>query len=230
MKVLVIEDDREIVEVISLVFEIRWPEARVVSTHLGKKGVELVETEGPDVVILDLGLPDISGFDVLGEIRAFSDVPVLILTVRGEETDVVRGLERGADENMVKPFRQLELVSRVQALIRRAGGSFKEKPLVWGKLHFVPGTRQLFSDGNEISVTRTEATILERLMRKNGEVATHSELAEAIWGSEYPDAVDSLRVHIRRLRQKIEADPDNPRVIATRSGVGYMLIRGIAER
>ncbi|MFC1860183.1 response regulator transcription factor [Chloroflexota bacterium] len=111
MKVLIIEDDPEIVEVISLAFQIRWPEVKLVSTNLGEKGVELVESESPDVVILDLGLPDISGYDVLKEIRAFSTVPILILTVRGEETDVVRGLEWGADDYMVKPFRQLELLS-----------------------------------------------------------------------------------------------------------------------
>ena len=227
MRVLVIEDDREIVEIISLVFEIRWPEAQVVSTNLGKKGVELVESENPDVVILDLGLPDISGFDVLGEIRAFSDVPVLILTVRGDEADVVRGLERGADEYMVKPFRQLELVSRVQALIRRAGPTLKEKPLVCGKLRYLPGTRQLFCNGSEVNLTRTEATILEHLMKKPGDVATHTELAEAIWGGDYPDAVDSLRVHVRRLRQKIENDPDNPQLLLTRSGIGYVLAKEV---
>ncbi|MDD4877120.1 MAG: response regulator, partial [Dehalococcoidales bacterium] len=101
MKVLIIEDDREIVEVISLAFDIRWPEANIVSTHLGGKGVELVESEAPDIVILDLGLPDTSGYDVLKEIRTFSSVPVLILTVRGEESDVVKGLEWGADDYMV---------------------------------------------------------------------------------------------------------------------------------
>ena len=98
MKVLVVEDDSEIIEVISLAFEIRWPESQLVSTHLGRRGVEMVESENPDVVIIDLGLPDISGFDVLKEIRTFSSVPVIILTVRGEEADVVKGLEWGADD------------------------------------------------------------------------------------------------------------------------------------
>ena len=119
MKVLIVEDDHEIVEIISLAFEIRWPEAELVSTHLGEQGISMVDAEEPDVIILDLGLPDISGFDVLKEVRTFSTVPILILTVRGEEADIVKGLEWGADDYMVKPFRQLELMSRAQAVMRR---------------------------------------------------------------------------------------------------------------
>ena len=119
MKVLIIEDDRDIVDVIKLAFDIRWPDAKIVSTHLGERGIELVEEESPDVVILDLGLVDVSGFDALKRIRMFSNVPVLILTVRAEESDIVRGLEWGADDYMVKPFRQLELLSRIRALVRR---------------------------------------------------------------------------------------------------------------
>ena len=117
VKILVIEDDREILEVISVGFEMAWPETKLVSTRLGRDGVELAATENPDVVILDLGLPDITGFEVLKEIRAFSRVPVLILTVRSDEADVARGLEWGADDYMTKPFHQAELVSRIEALI-----------------------------------------------------------------------------------------------------------------
>ncbi len=120
MKVLVIEDDREIVDVISVGFEIGWPEMKLVSARLGREGVELAASENPDVVILDLGLPDITGFEVLKEIRAFSTVPILILTVRSDEADVARGLERGADDYMTKPFHQAELQSRLVALIRPA--------------------------------------------------------------------------------------------------------------
>ena len=119
MKVLVIEDDKEIVDAISLAFQIRWPEAKVISTRLGQKGVELVESESPDIVILDLGLPDIAGFEVLRQIRLFSAVPTIILTVRAEEADVVKGLEWGADDYITKPFRQLELLARVKSMIRR---------------------------------------------------------------------------------------------------------------
>ena len=225
MKVLIIEDDREIVEVISLAFQIRWPEVKLVSTHLGEKGVELVESENPDVVILDLGLPDTSGYDVLREIRTFSTVPILILTVRGEEPDVVRGLEWGADDYMVKPFRQLELLSRIRALTRRANSSGGETPLVYGELSFNPTTRQLSCGQKEIEITRTEGTILHQLMRNPGLVVTHSALAEALWGEDYPDATSALKVYILRLRQKLEADPSQPKLILTKSGIGYLLAK-----
>ncbi len=120
VKILLIEDDREILDVMSVGFEMNWPEMKLVSTRLGREGVELAASENPDVIILDLGLPDITGFEVLKEIRAFSKVPILILTVRSDETDFVRGIELGADDYMTKPFHQTELKSRVEALIRPA--------------------------------------------------------------------------------------------------------------
>ncbi len=187
--------------------------------------MELVENENPDVVILDLGLPDISGYDVLKEIRIFSGVPVLILTVRGEESDVVKGLEWGADDYMVKPFRQLELLSRVKALTRRASSSDRETPLVYGGLSFDPSTRQLFYGQREINLTRTEGIILHSLMRNAGQVVTYSDLAESVWGEDYPDAVGSLRVYIRRLREKLEAEPSQPQIILTKTGIGYLLTK-----
>ncbi len=225
MKVLIIEDNHEIVEVISLAFQIRWPEVKLVSTHLGEKGVGLVESEEPDVVILDLGLPDIGGFDVLKEIRAFSDVPVLILTVRGEEADIVKGLEWGADDYMVKPFRQMELLSRIRALTRRASPSDRETPLVYGELSFDPSTRQLIYGQREINLTRTEGIILHSLLRNAGRVVTHSTLAEAVWGEDYPDATSALKVHILRLRQKLEVDSSQPKLILTKTGIGYLLAK-----
>jgi DNA-binding response OmpR family regulator len=223
MKVLIIEDDHEIIEVLKMVFGMRWPDAKMVSTDMGEKGIELVESENPDVVILDLGLPDISGFDVLKQIRTFSNVPVLILTVRGEESDIVKGLEWGADDYMVKPFRQLELMSRIQALTRRTGSSIEGNPLTCGQLRFIPHTKQLFNGDVEIKITPTEASIMECLMKNKGQVVTYTDLAEKVWGENYSDPVDSLRVYIRRLRQKIEDDPEQPKFILNRSGVGYSL-------
>ncbi len=225
MKVLIIEDDREIVEIITLAFEIRWPGVTLVNTHLGNKGVELVESENPDVIILDLGLPDTNGFDVLKEIRSFSDTPVMILTVRGEESDVVKGLEWGADDYMVKPFRQLELLSRVKALTRRAPGPVRSDQITHGNLRYNPTIRQLYRGDEEVLLTRTEGTILFQLMKNAGQVVTNTGLAEAVWGDDYPDAVDSLRVYIRRLREKIEPNPDNPSLILTKTGIGYMLAK-----
>lgn len=224
MKVLLIEDDREIIDAISLAFRIRWPEAQLVSTRLGQKGVELVESEAPDIVILDLGLPDISGFEVLQQYRRFSNVPTIILTVRADEVDIVKGLEWGADDYIVKPFRQLEFLARVKALIRRQ--SYPEQEVITsGPLRLETATVQLQSDGKEIALTTTEGLILNHLMRNVGHVVTHSSLAEAVWGEDYPGSVDSLKVHIRRLREKIEPDPSNPKFILTRSGIGYYLAR-----
>ncbi len=224
MKVLVIEDDKEIVDAISLAFQIRWPEAKVISTRLGQKGVEFVETEQPDIVILDLGLPDITGFEVLRQIRRFSAVPTIILTVRTEEADVVKGLEWGADDYITKPFRQLELLARVRSMIRRHT-PLEESNLTFGHLQLNTDTGQLYMNDKEIALTVTENHILGYLMKNAGRVVTHSNLAEAVWGDDYPGATDSLKVHIRRLREKIEQDPGKPRIILTKTGVGYFLAK-----
>ena len=225
MKVLIIEDDQEIVESISLAFQIRWPEAKVISTHLGEEGIVLVESENPDVVILDLGLTDISGFEVLKQVRLFSSVPILILTVRLDEADVVKGLEWGADDYVFKPFRQLELLSRIKALTRRAGSLAEETPLVCGQLRFRPSTRQLLYNEKEITLTPTEGCVLHQLMKNAGQVVTHSRLAESLWSRDYPDARRSLKVYIRRLREKLEVDPSNPEIILTKTGIGYLLAK-----
>jgi len=222
MKVLLVEDDKEIIEAISLAFQIRWPEAKIVSTRLGEKGLDLVEREAPDIVILDLGLPDIDGFEVLRRIRLFSKVPTIILTVRAEEADTVKGLEWGADDYITKPFRQLELLARVKALIRRTSPA-DEETVIYGPLQLNVVTGQLNYSGKEIDLTITESRILSHLMKNAGHVVTHTSLAEAIWGDDYPGAADSLKVHIRRLREKIEAKPSQPQFILTKIGVGYSL-------
>ena len=224
MKVLLIEDDRDIVDAISLAFQIRWPEAQLISTRLGQKGCELVETESPDLVILDLGLPDISGFEVLRQIRLFSQVPTIILTVRSEEPDVVKGLEWGADDYITKPFRQLEFLARVKALIRRQSGA-EADTVAYGRLRLDATTGQLFSEGDEIALTVTESHIMAHLMKNGGRPVTHASLAEAVWGDDYPGSADSLKVHIRRLREKVEEDPSHPKLIRTRTGVGYFLVK-----
>jgi len=225
MKVLVIEDDQAIVETITLVLKISWPEAKLVSTHLGERGIELVESENPDVVILDLGLPDKSGFEVLKQVRLFSTVPILILTVSSDEADIVKGLEWGADDYVVKPFRQLELLSRIKLVTRRRGSSVEETPLVCGQLHLNPSTFQLFYGKKEINLTPTEGSILHQLMKNVGRVVTHSSLAEVVWGVDYPDAADSLKVYVRRLRTKLEADPSHPQIVLTKPGIGYLMAK-----
>ncbi|MFC2040694.1 response regulator transcription factor, partial [Chloroflexota bacterium] len=164
MKILMIEDNPEIVEVVSLTFMIRWPDVKLISTNLGEKGIEMVESEHPDVIILDLGLPDISGFDVLKQIRMFSEIPILILTARGDESDIVKGLEWGADEYIVKPFQQLEFMSRVKALTRRAFSTKSDAPLIYGRFRLDGSTGQLTGGEKEISLTPTESSILQHMM------------------------------------------------------------------
>jgi len=225
VKALIIEDDPEIVESVSLALQLGWPEAQLVSTHLGKKGMELAESEDPSIIILDLGLPDISGFEVLKQIRLFSAVPIVILTVKTEEPDIVKGLEWGADDYIAKPCGQLELLARVKARMRDKNHFAEELPLTLGSLSFNPLTRQLLYGKKEINLTAIEAHIIHHLMRMAGRVATYSSLAEDVWGDDYPGSVDSLRVHIRRLREKLEADPSHPQLLLTKAGIGYFLAK-----
>jgi len=224
-RVLMIEDDYEIVDSVALNFRLRWPAAELISTALGEEGIEMVESEEPDVVILDLGLPDISGFEVLRQIRLFSSVPVVILTVKEDEGDMVKGLEWGADDYVVKPFRQTELLARLKVQLRKRTAPDEEAPIVCGSLRLDPSTFQMTRGGEEISLTIVEGRILEHLMRNAGHVVTHASLAEAVWGEDYPRAVDSLRVYIRYLRQKLEQDPSHPKLILTKAGVGYSLAK-----
>ena len=223
MKALIIEDDSRIVEVISLSFKIRWPEAKLISTNSGEQGISLTEKESPDVIILDLGLPDITGFEVLKAIRLFSSIPVIILSVLGEEENVVKGLELGADEYIVKPFRQLELLARVQAMVRRTGLQQELAPIVVGPVHFGSSMGVIRYRGKEISLTRTEGLIMYYLMKNAGKVVTYSSFADILWGRDAEGTTESLRVHIKRLREKLEKDPSKPEIILTRTGIGYFL-------
>jgi len=226
MKILIVEDNPEISTAIGVSIQIRWPDCQIITTHLGERGVEMVEKEKPDIVVLDLGLPDISGYEALKRIRLFSLVPVLILTVRSDEDDIVKGLEYGADDYMVKPFRKLELLSRVQALLRRyATFQESEEPVQCGPLSLNPVTGEMIFKGQDVKLTNTERRVLLHLMRNYGHVVTYSSLAEAVWGGDYPDAANSLKVYIRRLREKMEVDPSDPKLILTTSGIGYALVK-----
>lgn len=223
MKVLVIEDDREIIETILLTFQMRWPETKLLSTHLGEQGVDIARQENPDIVILDLGLVDISGYTVLQQIRDFSDVPILILTVRSNEADIVKGLEWGADDYVVKPFRQLELLSRVRAIVRRKPQRSEERALTCGQLHFFPSRHQLFLGSKEIKLTPTESRVLYHLMKNVGHIVQYQTLCNLVWNLDHQYAINNLKVYIGRLRKVIESDPKNPEIILTRNNVGYSL-------
>jgi len=228
MKVLVIEDDPGIVEVVSLCFQLRWSGTAVISAADGRKGIDLVETETPDVVILDIGLPDIDGYQVLKEIRRFSDVPVLMLTVRSEDTDVAKGLELGADDYITKPFSHIELIARVQAVLRRSQGlavTDEERPFSSGKLTVDFSRNEVLLHGRPVKLTSTERKLLYHLIRNEGRILSHETLLSKVWGDNYNDARDLLRVHIQHLRQKLGDNSDSPNIIVTEHGIGYKFIR-----
>lgn len=218
---LIIEDNEDIVQTVSLAFRIRWPSMDIISTPSGRKGALLVEKENPDFLILDLGLPDIDGFEVINEIRQFSKVPIIVLTVRDAEADVVRALELGADDYVLKPFRQLELTSRVKAQLRK--GEAEEEIIRSGKYCLNLGERILSTGQRNISLTRIETIILGTLFRRSGHVVSHTTLAEKIWGDTHPDTVKNLRIHIKRLRNKLEEESGLASLIVTRPGVGYLV-------
>ena len=223
MKALVIEDDLKIVELISLAFQAGWPGAKLITTRRGEEGIDLAENQSPDLIILDPELPDVDGFDVLKQIRLFCRIPIVIVTDRTDETSIVKGLEWGADEYISKKFGQMELMARVRAILRRHYPPGEELPLAYGPLCLYTSTGKLTCGRKEIELTRTESLILQHLIRNAGRVVSHTNLATTLWGEDYPDSVGALKVYIRRLRVKIEADPKNPQLILTKSGMGYFL-------
>ena len=228
MKVLIIEDAPDIVESISLCFELRWPGVKVVSTPSGSEGLNLVETESPDVVILDLGLPDMDGLDVLKDVRSFSNVPTIIVTVRSDEMDRIRGLELGADDYITKPFSHLELLARIKAVLRRTlmpGLKAGEKSFYSTRLNIDFTTRTVTVSGNPVRLTATEYSLLHYLVLNEGAVLTHRAILEKVWGEEYTNSPEYLKVYIQRLRNKLEEDPGNPQFLISKRGVGYKFVK-----
>jgi two-component system KDP operon response regulator KdpE len=228
MKVLVIDDSPEVTEAVALCFELRWPHSTIVSALTGNKGVDLVEAESPDIVILDVGLPDIDGFEACRQIRSFSETPIIMLTVRDRDVDVARGLELGADDYITKPFSHIELLARVQAVLRRAqmlpSGS-GEPPFVAGDMWIDFNSREVKVNGEAVKLTPTEYSLLYHLVKNAGRVLTHRTLLAKVWGPEYTDATNYLKVHIQHLRQKLGDDANFPRYVLTEHGVGYRFMK-----
>ncbi len=223
MKVLIIEDDLDVIETVSLSFRVGWPDTKLISTRLGQEGIDLVFSEKPDIVILDLGLPDISGFDVLQSVRKTSTLPIIVLTVRDEEADVVKALGWGADEYIAKPFRQMELLARIKAVIRRKTAPSEDIEMTLGKYTFHPNLQQLQYDKSRIRLTSTESRILYHLLKNSGRVVSYDELANSVWGDNIPTPIETLRVHIRHLREKIGTDPSLGKFIVNKPRKGYVL-------
>jgi len=228
LRVIVVDDSPEIIEVVTLCFQLRWSDAELKSASTGNAGLELIEAENPDIVILDIGLPDMGGFEVLREIRRFSQVPVIMLTVRGEDTDVARGLEMGADDYITKPFSHIELVARVQAVLRRVRGtpvSEEERPFISGKMYVDFTNNEVKVNRKQVKLTSTELRLLYLLLRNEGRLVTHEGLLNKVWGESYVDARDLLRVHIQHLRQKLGDSTESPSIIVTEHGMGYKFVR-----
>lgn len=228
MKVLLIEDSPDIVEIVTMTLQFRWSEANLISTVLGKKGVELVKKESPDIVILDLGLPDTNGFEVLSQIRSFSDVPVVILTVRGDEVDKIRGLELGADDYMTKPFSPGELLARLKALLRR--GHITETITKVADKQSVRDILKMDFESHTASVGDKvlklgprEYDLLYRLVTSKGMVLSNQTLLEEVF-PEHGSDIRFLEVYIKKLREKLEANPENPTMIINEGGTGYKFV------
>ena len=230
MKILVVDDEPDVVESVRLGFTLQWREVDVVGAGSGEAGLDAVENDQPDIVLLDVGLPDIDGFEVLRQVRAFSDVPVVMLTARDDSMDKVKGLELGADNYVTKPFNHLELMARVKAVLRRhemPAPASRAPSFQAGDLEVDFARQEARLHGERLDLTPTEYKLLYHLVRNAGHVLQHGTLLAKVWGREYVDEVDYIRVYIRRLREKLGDDPEDPRYIRTERGLGY---RFVAER
>jgi two-component system KDP operon response regulator KdpE len=203
---------------------VSWPDSVIVSAGRGQDGIDLAESESPGIVILDLGLPDINGFEVLKRIRLFSNVPVVVLTVRSEEGSVVKALEWGADEYIVKPFRQMELLARIKSVIKRQY-SLAKSSVSLGDWIVDFSTNTLSRGAKTCRITSIESIVLHYLLANRGSFVTGTQLAGQVWGENYPGCERALRVHIRHLRTKIEDNPSKPHYIITKAGEGYSIPR-----
>ena len=222
MKVLLIEDDKSIINAISVAFEFRWPDVQVVSAMSGKEGIDLVKRESPDVVILDLNLPDISGFEVLKGFRTFSSVPTIILTVRFDDADVLKGLESGADDYIVKPFNYLTLLARVKAVLRRTEREpFKGNAIAMSsRLNIDFLNQKVRVDNRPVKLTPIEYQLLILLVKNKDKVVTYQQIMQEIWGKSLWGDTENVRIYIRRLRQKLQDLP--PEMILNQHGSGYV--------
>ncbi|MCI0440932.1 MAG: response regulator transcription factor [Chloroflexi bacterium] len=227
MKILVIDDEPDICEVITISFNLRWPDARVIATGTASKALEACRKESPEIIILDIGLPDADGFDLCKQLRETSESPILILTARNSEIDKVKGLELGADDYITKPFSHLELLARVRAVLRRHRSPYvgvSEPPYKRGPLSIDFGAREIRVGGEVVKLPPIEYSLLYHLVKNPNRVVPHKTLLAKVWGREYVDQIEYLKVHVQRLRSKLERDPQRPAIIVTERGVGYKFV------
>lgn len=228
--ILVVDDEPRMTRFIRMNLELDG--YRVIEAHDGLEALDKVRTGLPDLVILDVMMPELDGFETLETLRQVSSVPVIMLTVRSDEEDKVRGLELGADDYVTKPFGARELASRVKAVLRRTQGVTepgKKILKIDDRLSVDYNLQEVIVAGEHIKLRPTEFRLLYHLIENAGWVVPHETLLAKVWGYEYRDEIQYLRLYITYLRQKIEPDPSNPRYIFTERGVGYRFVDFTAE-
>ena len=220
--ILIVDDEQLITE--SLSYSLKREGFDVVSVADGISAIQAVETHKPDLVVLDLMLPDISGFEVCRRLRTFTAIPVIMLTARSEEIDRVLGLELGADDYLAKPFSFRELLARIQAMLRRVQLDrqvVQPQPMSTSQLSLDPVARRVFKGEQELQLSAREFDLLAVLMRNAGRAMSRDELIKQVWGDDWVGDPRTLDVHVRWLRLKIEEDPASPQYIQTVRGYGY---------
>jgi two-component system, OmpR family, KDP operon response regulator KdpE len=220
-KILVVDDEPQIVRALVTNFKVRGYEVDSAST--GEEAVELAATGYPDLLIVDLGLPGISGVEVIEAVRGWSSVPIIVLSVRDAETDKVRALDAGADDFVTKPFGIEELLARVRAATRRAAPTAETPSVVTADFVVDLAARQVRNEAGEVRLTPTEWHVLETLARHCDKLVTQRELLQQVWGPGYETETNYLRVYMAQLRRKLEPDPSRPRSLITEAGIGYRL-------
>jgi DNA-binding response OmpR family regulator len=219
-RILIIDDEPEMVR--GLEDNLRFEGYQTLSATNGADGLDLALREGPDLVLLDIMMPRLSGWDVLRGLRAKErDLPVIMLTARGEEVDRVLGLELGADDYVTKPFSLRELLARVRAVLRRPGPRQRMETFAFGDIRLHVRARQVFKAGREVRLTRKEFELLHYLAEHPGEVITRDRLLDEVWGYEQFPTTRTVDTHVLRLRQKLERDPERPVHLLTVHGQGY---------
>jgi len=218
-KILIVDDEPEIRRFLRASLKLYYHE--IIEASNGKEAIDKAAMENPDLVILDLGLPDIDGVEVTHQLRLMATVPIIILSVRSNERDKIEALDAGADDYLTKPFGMGELLARVRVVLRRLEPSPSTTILKSGDLVLDLPRHRLSLAGNDISLTPTEFDVLTVLMQNQGIVVTHRQLIHRVWGTAFEDEDRLLRVNISNLRHKIEADPNRPEFILTELGVGY---------
>jgi two-component system KDP operon response regulator KdpE len=230
MKILIVDDDPQILDALTVGMQLQWQDAEVLAGRDGEEGLELFYEHDPDVVVLDVSMPHKSGFEVLQEIRRVSDVPVIMLTARGEETDQVRGLELGADDYVVKPFSHIALLARIKAVLRRTQMPMPVRALpdfVAGDLAINFQNHEVTLAGQPVRLTPVEYKLLYHLVRNAGRLMPHQALLDRVWGADADATTDHLKVFVSRLRAKIEPR-GGPHFIETERGLGYRFVRPAA--